>query len=50
VAGWTGGLGFEYMLWSNLFVRGEWEYVKFLAVKNTVVQANNLRAGIGYKF
>jgi len=50
VAGWTAGLGLEYMLWGNLFMRGEWEYVKFLAVKNTVVQANNLRAGIGYKF
>jgi len=32
------------MLWGNLFMRGEWEYVKFLSVKNTVVQANNLRA------
>jgi opacity protein-like surface antigen len=50
VAGWTGGLGLEYMLWGNLFMRGEWEYVKFLTVKNTAVQANNLRAGIGYKF
>jgi outer membrane immunogenic protein len=49
-AGWTAGLGMEYMLWSNVFMRGEWEYVKFLAVKNTVVQANNLRASIGYKF
>jgi opacity protein-like surface antigen len=50
VAGWTGGLGLEYMLWGNLFMRSEWEYVKFLTVKNTAVQANNLRAGIGYKF
>jgi outer membrane immunogenic protein len=50
VAGWTGGLGLEYMMWGNLFMRGEWEYVKFLSVKNTVVQANNLRASIGYKF
>lgn len=50
VAGWTGGLGMEYMLLGNLFMRGEWEYMKFLAVKNTVVQANNLRFGIGYKF
>jgi outer membrane immunogenic protein len=49
-AGWTAGLGMEYMLWGNVFMRGEWEYVKFLAVKNTVVQANNLRASIGYKF
>jgi outer membrane immunogenic protein len=50
VAGWTGGLGLEYMLWGNVFMRGEWEYIKFLAVKNTVVQANHLRAAIGYKF
>jgi outer membrane immunogenic protein len=50
VAGWTGGLGLEYMLWGDVFLRGEWEYVKFLTVKNTAVQANNLRAGIGYKF
>ena len=50
VAGWVGGLGVEYMLWDNLFMRGEWEYVKFLQVKNTVIQANNLRVGVGYKF
>ena len=50
VAGWSGGLGLEYCLWGGLFMRGEWEYVKFLAVKNTVVQANNLRFGLGYKF
>jgi opacity protein-like surface antigen len=50
VAGWVGGLGVEYMLWDNLFMRGEWEYLKFLQVKNTVVQANNLRVGVGYKF
>ena len=50
VAGWTGGLGVEYMLWSNVFMRGEWEYIKFLSVKNTVVEMNNVRAAIGYKF
>lgn len=50
VAGWSGGLGLEYCVWGGLFVRGEWDYTKFLAVKNTVVQANNLRFGIGYKF
>ena len=27
VAGWTAGLGLEYMLWNCVFVRGEWEYV-----------------------
>ena len=38
VAGWTGGLGMEYMLWGNVFMRGEWEYIKFLSVKDTVGQ------------
>ena len=50
VAGWSGGLGLEYCVWGGLFMRAEWDYTKFLAVKNTVVQANNLRFGIGYKF
>ncbi len=31
-------------------MRGEWEYIKFLSVKNTVVEMNNVRAAIGYKF
>jgi opacity protein-like surface antigen len=46
----AGGLGLEYMVWGNFFLRGEWEYVKFLSVKNTIVQTNNLHAAIGYKF
>jgi len=50
VAGWSGGLGLEYCMWGGLFARAEWDYTKFLSVKNTVVQANNLRFGIGYKF
>jgi opacity protein-like surface antigen len=50
VAGWSGGLGLEYCVWGGLFMRAEWDYTKFLAVKNTIVQANNLRFGIGYKF
>jgi outer membrane immunogenic protein len=50
VPGWTGGLGLEYMLWDCVFLRGEWEYIKFLSVKDTVVSMNTVRAGIGYKF
>jgi opacity protein-like surface antigen len=50
VAGWTAGLGMEYNLWGSVFMRGEWEYVKFMAVKNTSVSMNSLHAGIGYKF
>jgi opacity protein-like surface antigen len=50
VVGWTGGLGLEYLLWGNVFMRGEWEYVKFLSVMNTPIAMNSVRAGIGYKF
>jgi outer membrane immunogenic protein len=50
VAGWTGGLGFEYCLWGNVFMRGEWEYIRFMTVKDISLSMNNLRAGIGYKF
>jgi opacity protein-like surface antigen len=50
VAGWTGGLGLEYMLWGNVFMRAEWEYVRFLSVKDISFSTNNVRAGIGYKF
>jgi outer membrane immunogenic protein len=50
LAGWTAGLGLEYMLWGNVFVRGEWEYVKFMSIKDTVVTQNSVHAGIGYKF
>lgn len=50
VVGWTGGLGFEYMLWGNLFMRGEWEYIKFITVKDMAVTMNSARVGVGYKF
>jgi outer membrane immunogenic protein len=50
VVGWTAGLGLEYMLWGNIFVRGEWEYIKFMQVMGTAVSQNNVRAGLGYKF
>jgi opacity protein-like surface antigen len=50
VAGWTAGLGTEYCLFGNVFMRAEWEYIKFLSVKDTVVTLNTGRVGIGYKF
>ncbi|MEO6780773.1 MAG: outer membrane beta-barrel protein [Bradyrhizobium sp.] len=50
VVGWTGGLGMEYVLWNNIFLRGEWEYIKFISIENTAVTMNSLHAGIGYKF
>jgi len=50
VLGWTAGLGMEYMLWGNVFVRAEWEYVKFMTVKDMAVTQNSARLGLGYKF
>ena len=49
-AGWTEGLGTEMMLVGNVFARVEWEYVRFLTVKNMTSDMNSARAGIGYKF
>jgi outer membrane immunogenic protein len=50
VAGWTGGLGMEYCLWGNVFMRAEWEYIKFLSVKDMNFNMNSARLGVGYKF
>lgn len=50
VIGWTLGLGMEYMVWNCLFLRGEWEYIKFVQVMNTPIAMNSARLGIGYKF
>jgi opacity protein-like surface antigen len=48
--GWTGGLGTEMMLFGNVFGRVEWEYVKFVAVKNMPSDMNSARVAVGYKF
>jgi outer membrane immunogenic protein len=50
VAGWTGGFGMEYMLWNNIFMRVEWEYIQFLSVKDMTFNTNSARFGVGYKF
>jgi outer membrane immunogenic protein len=46
--GYSWGLGVDMMLLANLFVRAEWEYMRFTAPVDTTV--NTVRAGIGYKF
>lgn len=50
VPGWTAGLGMEYCLWGGLFMRGEWEYMRFLTTKDINFSVNNVRMGVGYKF
>jgi opacity protein-like surface antigen len=48
IFGYSAGLGVDVMLFGNLFLRGEWEYLKFTAPINTSV--NTVRGGVGYKF
>jgi outer membrane immunogenic protein len=48
--GYTAGLGLEAMLYGNVFARGEYEYVKFMTVKNVDIHLNTVRAAVGYKF
>lgn len=46
--GYAGGLGIDMMLYRGLFLRAEWEYLKFAAPIDTSV--STVRAGVGYKF
>jgi opacity protein-like surface antigen len=48
IYGYSGGLGVDMMLFANVFVRAEWEYMRFTAPVDTTV--NTVRAGVGYKF
>jgi outer membrane immunogenic protein len=46
--GFAGGLGIDVMLYSGLFFRAEWEYLRFTTKVDTTI--NTVRAGLGYKF
>jgi outer membrane immunogenic protein len=48
IYGYTAGLGVDIRLVGGLFMRAEWEYVRFVDV--TEVNVNTVRAGLGYKF
>ena len=48
VYGYTAGLGVDINLVGGLFMRAEWEYVRFTAAVDTSI--NTVRAGLGYKF
>ncbi len=48
IYGYTLGLGIDINLIGGLFLRGEWEYVRFTAVIDTNI--NTVRAGLAYKF
>jgi len=48
VFGYSAGLGIDMMLVQNLFLRAEWEYLRFTSPVD--VSINTVRAGLGYKF
>jgi outer membrane immunogenic protein len=48
--GFAVGAGFEYMLMSNIFMRAEYEYAQLTTAKDTIIQLNTGRLGIGAKF
>ena len=48
VYGYSAGLGVDVMLCAGLFMRAEWEYLRFTAPVDTSV--NTARVGLGYKF
>jgi outer membrane immunogenic protein len=48
IFGYTAGLGVDVNLMAGLFLRAEWEYIRFTAAVDTNV--NTVRVGLGYKF
>jgi outer membrane immunogenic protein len=48
IYGYSAGLGVDMMLMSCLFLRAEWEYVRFTSSIDTDI--NTFRVGLGYKF
>jgi len=48
IYGYTAGLGVDVNLYAGLFLRAEWEYIRFTSAIDTNI--NTVRAGLGYKF
>jgi opacity protein-like surface antigen len=48
IYGYTAGLGVDVNLIGGLFLRAEWEYIRFTSEVDTSI--NTVRAGLGYKF
>jgi opacity protein-like surface antigen len=48
IYGYSTGIGVDVMLCAGLFLRAEWEYVRFTSSVDTNI--NTVRAGLGYKF
>jgi opacity protein-like surface antigen len=48
--GWTVGIGFDYLIMPNVFLRAEYEYVYFAQVAGIKPTISNGRIGVGLKF
>jgi outer membrane immunogenic protein len=48
ITGFAAGLGFDWMLCAGLFMRAEWEYLRYTSTVDASV--NTVRVGLGYKF
>jgi outer membrane immunogenic protein len=48
IYGYTAGLGVDVQLVASLFLRAEWEYIRFTSAVDT--NLNTVRVGLGYKF
>jgi outer membrane immunogenic protein len=48
IYGYSAGLGVDVNLIGGLFMRAEWEYIRFTTTVDTNI--NTVRAGLGYKF
>jgi outer membrane immunogenic protein len=49
VVGFAAGAGIDIMLYAGLFLRAEYEHLRFSA-KNVETSVNTVKAGLGYKF
>jgi outer membrane immunogenic protein len=48
--GYSAGVGADFLLFPNVFVRAEYEFVKFLPVSDFRSQIHSGRLGMGFKF
>src|SRR5207302_4001441 len=44
------GLGVDVRIWSNIFMRAEWEYIKLGKFQDQTIHLNNVRAALGATF
>ena len=50
VAGLAGGIGADWAILPNLFLRAEYQYIVFSPFKGMETNVNMVRAGIGFKY